>query len=281
MGYEALYLPDHFDDQPGPIAALMAAADATTKLRIGSLVFDNDYRHPVVLAKESATLDVLSDGRLDLGLGAGWMVRDYEKSGIPYDSAGTRIDRLAEAVKILKGLFAGGRFSFSGQHYTIKELECFPQPLQKPHPPFVLGGGGRKMLSLAAREADIVHINYNLNEGRINPKLVRTGAASATGDKLDWITEAAGGRFEQIELAMTIFFATVTEDRDSIAQAMAPGMQFEPQEVLDMPHFLIGTIDQIIDDLRARRERFGVSFIVVPGDAADALAPVVERLAGT
>ena len=161
------------------------------------------------------------------------------------------------------------------------ELESFPQPLQKPHPPFVLGGGGRKMLSLAAREADIVHINYNLNEGRINPKLVRTGAASATGDKLDWVKEAAGERFEQIELAMTIFFANVTEDRDSIAQAMAPGMDFEPQEVLDMPHFLIGTIDQIIDDLRARRERFGVSFIVVPGDAADALAPVVERLAGT
>jgi probable F420-dependent oxidoreductase len=281
MGYEALYLPDHFDEQPGPISALMAAAAATTRLRIGSLVFDNDYRHPVVLAKEAATLDVLSDGRLDLGVGAGWLVRDYEKSGIPYDSAGTRIDRLAEAVTILKGLFTGGRFSFSGKHYMIKELEGFPLPVQKPHPPFLLGGGGRKMLTLAAREADIVHINYNLSEGRINPKLVRTGAASATGDKLEWVKEAAGRRFEHIELAITIFFANVTDDRQSIAEALAPGMHFEPHEVLDMPHFLIGTIDQIVDDLKLRRERFGVSFIVVPGDAADALAPLVERLAGT
>ena len=163
MGYTALYLPDHFGDQPGPIAALMAAADATTRLRIGSLVFDNDYRHPVVLAKEAATLDLLSDGRLDLGLGAGWLVSDYEQAGIPYDSAGIRIDRLAEAVTIVKGLFTGEEFSFSGKYYTINGLEGLPRPVQKPHPPILLGGGGRKMLTLAAREADIVHINYNLN----------------------------------------------------------------------------------------------------------------------
>jgi probable F420-dependent oxidoreductase len=280
MGYSALYLPDHFGDQPGPIAALMAAADATTTLRIGSLVFDNDYRHPVVLAKEAATLDLLSDGRLDFGLGAGWLVSDYEEAGIPYDSAGTRIDRLAEAVTIIKMFFTGEKFSFAGKFYSINGLEGEPRPVQKPHPPILLGGGGRKMLTLAAREADIVHINYNLNEGRINPKLVRTGIAEATDEKLSWIKEAAGGSLDSIELGFTVFFANVTDDRESIASAMAPSMGLEPRDVLDMPHFLIGTIDQIEDDLKARRERYGFSHAIVPAEVADQLAPIVERLAG-
>ena len=281
MGYEALYLPDHFDQQPGPIAALAAAASATAKLRIGSLVFDNDYRHPVVLAKEAATLDVLSDGRLDLGVGAGWLVKDYERSGIHFDSPGTRIDRLAEAVQILKGLFAGGKFSFSGKHYAIKELEGFPPPVQKPHPPFVLGGGGKKMLTLAGREADIVHINFNLAEGRTNAKVISTGLAAATDEKISWIKESAGGRFEELELGLTIFRASVTEDRDTVASAFAPMFNLEPRDVLEIPHFLLGTIANIVEDLRARRERFGVSHIVLPDDAADDLAPVVEQLAGT
>ena len=280
MGYSAVYLPDHFGDQAGPIAALMAAADATTTLRVGSLVFDNDYRHPVVLAKEAATLDLLSDGRLDLGIGAGWMVSDYEQAGIPYDSAGVRIERLAEAVTIIKKFFAGGEFSFEGKHYTIKGLEGSPLPVQKPHPRFLLGGGGRKMLSLAAREADIVHVNYNLNEGRINPKLVQTGMAEATDEKLGWIREAAGDRFDAIELGFTVFFANVTEDRESLAEALAPSMGFKPRNVLEMPHFLIGTLGQIEEDLKARRDRYGFADVIVPGEAAEDLAPVVERLAG-
>jgi probable F420-dependent oxidoreductase len=280
MGYSAVYLPDHFGDQVGPIAALMAAADATTKLRIGSLVFDNDYRHPVVLAKEAATLDLLSDGRLDLGLGAGWMVSDYEQAGIPFDSPGTRIERLAEAVTIIKKFFAGAEFSFQGKHYSITGLEGSPLSVQKPHPPLLLGGGGRKMLQLAAREADIVHVNYNLREGRVNPKLVQTGVASATEEKVGWIREAAGDRLSSIELGFTVFFANVTDDRESIASAIAPSMGLEPRDVLEMPHFLLGTIEQIEDDLKARRERFGFSHVIVPGEVADQLAPIVERLAG-
>src|SRR5438132_9860787 len=243
MAYSAVYLPDHFGDQLGAIAALTAAADATTKLRIGSLVFDNDYRHPVVLAKEAATLDLLSDGRLDLGLGAGWTVWDYEQAGIPYEPAGTRIERLEEALVVIKGFFTGQPFTFSGKHYSIKDAEGSPSPVQKPHPPLLLGGGGRRMLSLAAREADIVHINYNLNEGRINPKLVRTGMAAATEEKVGWVKEAAGQRFDSVDLGFTVFFANVTDDRESIASAMAPSMGFEPQDVLEMPHFLIGTMD--------------------------------------
>ena len=280
MGYAALYLPDHFDQQPGPIAALAAAAAATTRLRIGSLVFDNDYRHPVVLAKEAATLDILSEGRLDLGVGAGWLARDYEKSGISYDPPGTRIARLAEAVRILKGLFAGGKFSFAGKHYSIHDLEGFPPPVQKPHPPFLLGGGGKKMLTLAGREANIVHLNFNLNEGRLNPTMVRTGLAGATDEKVSWIREAAGSRFGEIELGLTIFRASVTEERDAVAAAFAPAMELEPSDILELPHFLVGTVERIVEDLQARRERFGVSHIVLPDDAADDLAPVVERLAG-
>ncbi len=281
LGYAALYLPDHFSDQLGPIAALMAAADATTTLRVGSLVFDNDYRHPVVLAKEAATLDVLSGGRLDFGLGAGWMKSDYEKSGIPHDSAGTRIERMEEGLKIIRGLWSGKSFSFGGKHYEVNDLEGTPEPVQKPHPPILLGGGGRKMLGIAGREADIVNVNYDLREGRVNRELVRTGMAAATEEKLGWIREAAGARFDHIEMSVTIFLATVTDDRDSMAAGVAAGLGMEPSDILDMPHFLIGTIDQIAHDLMDRRERYGISYVIVPGEVGEAFAPVVERLAGT
>jgi probable F420-dependent oxidoreductase len=280
LGYAALYLPDHFGDQLGPIAALMSAADATTTLRVGSFVFDNDYMHPAVLFKEAATLDLLSDGRLDFGLGAGWLASDYEQAGIPYDSAGTRIERLEEALTIIKGLFAGGPVSFTGKHYSISGLEGGPLPVQKPYPPIVLGGGGRKMLRLAAREADIVNVNFDLGEGRINAKLARTGLAAATDEKLSWIREAAGDRLDKIELGLNVFLANVTDDRDSMAAAIAPPAGFEPREVLEVPNFLIGTVDQITEDLVARRERYGVSYVIVPGSAAESLAPVVERLTG-
>jgi probable F420-dependent oxidoreductase len=280
MGYSTLYLPDHFGDQLSPIAALMAAADATTRLRIGSLVFDNDYRHPVVLAREAATLDLLSDGRLDLGLGAGWMASDYEEAGIPYDPPGTRISRLEEALAIVKGLFAGVPFSFTGKHYRITAMEGAPVAVQKPHPPIVLGGGGRRMLELAAREADIVNVNFDLREGRISPALVRTGLAAATDEKLGWVREAAGSRLDEIELSITVFLANVTEHRETVAEAIASGIGLEVDEALAMPHFLIGTIDQVIDSLQAARERFGFSYVIVPGEAAESLAPLVERLTG-
>jgi probable F420-dependent oxidoreductase len=280
LGYATLYLPDHFTDQVGPIAALMAAADATTRLRVGSLVFDNDYRHPVVLAKEGATLDLFSDGRFDLGLGAGWMASDYEQAGIPFDSPGTRISRMAEGLEIIKGLFAGGSFSFAGEHYQVKDIEGSPLPVQKPHPPILLGGGGRRMLRLAAREADIVNVNFDLREGRVNRDLVRTGLAEATDEKLGWIKDAAGDRLDRIELSVTIFLANITDDRDSIGAAMAAGLGAEPKDILAMPHFLIGTVDEVVEDLQSRRARYGISYVIVPGEAAESFAPVVARLAG-
>ncbi len=281
LGYSTLLLPDHFGDQFSPIAALMSAADATTRLRIGSLVFDNDYRHPVVLAKEAATLDLLSEGRLDFGLGAGWMASDYEQTGIPLDPPGTRIERMAEALEIIKAFFAGGSVSFTGKHYRIEGVEAVPSPVQKPHPPIVLGGGGRRMLRLAAREADIVSINYKLSEGRVNRKLIRSGLAEATDQKLAWIKEAAADRFPEIELCATVFVVNVTDDRDAVAAAMASGFGSEPRDVLEMPHFLIGPVEQMIEALQARRERYGISYIVVPGEAVESFAPIVERLTGT
>jgi probable F420-dependent oxidoreductase len=280
LGYSALYLPDHFSDQLGPIAALMAAADATTKLRVGALVFDNDYRHPAVLAKEAATLDLLSEGRFDLGLGAGWMTSDYEQAGLPYDRAGTRIERLEEGLHIIKGLMAGGSFSFTGKHYTIKEMEGSPLPLTKPHPPILLGGGGRRMLRLAAREADIVNVNFNLRDGRVSRNLVRSGLAEATDEKMAWIREAAGERLEHIELSVTVFLANITDDRMSVATPMAAGLGSEATDVLEMPHFLIGTVDEVVDQLEQRRDRYGISYVIVPGDVVEAFAPVVKRLDG-
>jgi probable F420-dependent oxidoreductase len=281
LGYSTVYVPDHFGDQLGPIAALMSAADATTTLRVGSLVFDNDYRHPVVLAKEAATLDLLSEGRFDLGVGAGWLRSDYDQAGIPFDTPGVRIERLEEGLKIIKGMLAGGTFSFAGRHYRITDVEGLASPVQKPHPPILLGGGGRRMLGLAAREADIVNVNYDLREGRISRKVARTGLAQATDEKLSWIKEAAGPRLERIELSVYIFFATITEDREAVATAMAPGLGSEAGDVLEVPHFLIGTCDELVEELQRRRDRYGISYVIVPGSIADDFAPVVQRLAGS
>jgi probable F420-dependent oxidoreductase len=280
LGYSALYLPDHFGDQLGPIAALMAAADATTKLRVGSLVFDNDYRHPTVLAKEAATLDLLSEGRFDLGLGAGWMASDYEQTGMPYDSPSTRIERMEEGLQIIKGLMAGGNFSFSGKHYHIKELEGSPLPFQKPHPPILLGGGGRRMLRLAAREADIVNVNFNLRDGRVSRNVVRSGLAEATDEKMAWIREAADERMDLLELSVTVFLTNITDDRMSVATPMAAGLGADATDVLETPHFLIGTVDEVVDQIEKRRDRYGISFVIVPGDVVEAFAPVVKRLSG-
>lgn len=281
MGYAAFYVPDHFGDQLAPFTALQAVADATTNLRVGPLVLDNDYRHPVVTAKEAATLDVLSDGRLDFGIGAGWLMTDYEQAGMPYDSPGVRIERLDEAIQVIKGLFRGEAFSFSGKHYTIKNLEGKPLPAQRPHPPFLIGGGGRKMLQLAAREADLINVNFDLREGAPNANVAKTGLAEVTDQKLGWVRDAAGERMKDIELGVWILQAHVTEERESLASALAPRVGLAPADVLASPHILVGTIEQIAEDLVERRERYGISHIAIPGDAAEALAPLVERLAGT
>jgi probable F420-dependent oxidoreductase len=282
LGYSTLMMPDHFTDQFAPGPALVAAANATTDLRIGTLVLDNDYKHPVVTAKEMATLDLLSDGRLELGIGAGWMASDYEQSGIPLEPAGLRVDRLTEAITVLKGLFAPGPFSFAGTHYTVTEMDGQPLPAQRPHPPFLLGGGAPRMLRLAAREADIVGVNPALRTGRADSVAARDGVAAATDQKVRWVREAAGDRYRDIELNMLVLATVITDDRAGTLAAFAEPFGLTPEELGEFPHALIGTTDQVVEDLVARRERWDVSYVVAQGaDTMEALAPVVARLAGT
>jgi probable F420-dependent oxidoreductase len=278
LGFSTLFLPDHFGDQLAPLPAMMAAADATSTLRVGSLVLDNDFKHPAVLAKEIATVDVLSGGRVEFGLGAGWMTTDYEQSGIPHDPASIRVDRLEEAVAVCKGLFSEGPFSFEGRHYRIEALDGLPLPAQRPHPPLLLGGGGRRMLSLAAREADIVGINPSLAAGEIGTEAAADAVASATDRKVGWVREAAGDRYDDLELNVLVFMVAVTEDAAGTAELLAATFGIDPAEALEVPHALVGTVEEICERLEQRRDRWDLSYTVVQGDAMEAMAPVIERL---
>lgn len=281
LGYAVMTMPDHFGDQFAIGPALAAAAGATTTLRIGALVYDNDYRHPVLLAKEAATLDVLSGGRVELGLGAGWLTADYEQSGIPCDPVGVRIDRMVEGMRVIKGLMADGPFSFQGEHYTISGMDGRPKPVQRPHPPVLIGGGGRRILSIAGREADIVGIGTNLRSGRIGPHLVGNVTADATAQKVGWVREAAGDRFDQLELEMQVFLFTLTDDREAAAAGIAQFMETTVEEVLGAPIVLIGTVQQVADQIERQREAYGVSNLTVGQPSMQAFAPIVERLAGS
>ena len=282
LGYSTLLMPDHFGDQLAPVPALVAVAAATERLRIGSLVFDNDYRHPLVLAKEAATLDVLSDGRLELGLGAGWMRTDYEQSGIAYDPPSVRVDRFAEGVEVIAGLLASdGPYSFSGKHYTIQEHTLLPRPVQRARPPLILGGGGRRVLTIAAQWADIVGINVNLRAGTGGPEAAPNATPDATRQKIKWVREAAGDRFEELELNSLIGFAIITDDRKGVIDAMAPHFGINPDDAVHVPLALIGTLDEMAEELQWRREEYGISYFSVEAECWEALAPVVAQLAGT
>ena len=282
LGYSTLYMPDHFVDcQLAPLPAMAMAAAHTTTLRVGALVFDNDYKHPAILAKEMATIDQLSDGRCELGIGAGWMKTDYDALGLPYDSAGVRIARLEEAVQVIKGCWSDGPFSFTGTHYRIRGYDAQPKPKQKPGPPILIGGGGPKVLRLAGREADIVGINPNLRAGAVTKDAAASASRAETIKKIGWIKEGAGKRFGDIELQIRYFLCAITDDAMRLATAVAPGFDSTPEEVLGSGAALIGTIPEMIDQLAARREEWGVTNIVVGGDNFVAFAPVVAALAGT
>jgi probable F420-dependent oxidoreductase len=244
-------------------------------------VFCNDYKHPLVLAKEVATLDVLTDGRVEFGLGAGWKNSDYAASGIEKDSPGRRIARLEEAVTIIKGLWGPDPVTQAGEHYQITAAVGHPRPVQQPHPPILLGGGGRKMLSLAARHADIVGIAPAAVTGEIDAESARTATPAATDAKLEWIRAAAGDRFDDLELNVLLFAAMVGPDRQSNAEAIAALFDISVDDALASPHLCFGSVEEICDDLEARRERWGISYVTFPGDALEAAAPIVDRLRGT
>lgn len=281
LGYSTIYIPDHFGEQLGPLVALTVAAEATERLNVGALVFDNDYRHPLVLAKELATLDLLTEGRLEVGLGAGWMKSDYDESGMAYDSPGTRIERMVEGLRIMKGLWSEPTSSFDGAHYTVTNAQGLPRPHSQPHPPILIGGGGKKVLGIAAREADIVGVNPNLAAGYVGPEVAQSARPDRYRERIDWIKEAAGDRFDDIELQVLTFFVQVADNREEVAANIAPLFGVDPAEALELPLALVGTVDQLCDDLVRRREEYGFSYIVVHDPEMEAFAPVVARLAGT
>lgn len=280
FGYDVVTMPDHFGGQLAPMPALQAALDATTTLRAGALVFDNDYRHPAILAKELATMDVLSNGRVEIGLGAGWLISDYEQLGLDYDRPGVRIDRFVEGLEIIRRSLAPGPFSFEGDHYTISNYDGLPKPMQQPAPPILIGGGGKRVLSIAARHADIVGVNGTLNAGVVGPEAIASMTAEAVTEKVAIVAEAAGDRLDHIELNIRTFFVSVTDDRAGRLAATASMIAVDEQMVADSPFALVGSPGSIIDDLIARREQYGFSYIIVGGEDYEAFAPVVAELAG-
>ncbi|HEY3844511.1 MAG TPA: TIGR03621 family F420-dependent LLM class oxidoreductase [Acidimicrobiales bacterium] len=281
LGYSTLYIPDHLEDQWAPMIALTVAAEATTTLRVGTLVLDNDFRHPVILAKEAATLDVVTDGRFELGLGAGWMTADYTQSGIPMDPASVRIARLAESIEIMSAMWRDGKSTFAGAHYQVIDAVGTPSPVTPGGPPLVIGGGSRRILALAGRYAETVSIVPSLAAGFIGAETAAESVVEKYRDRVDWAREAAGDRADDLEFQCWTAAVQVVPNAAELIESMAPAFGLSPAQLAAAPIALIGTTGEIIDLLRRRREELGFSYIVVHEGEMEALAPVIAELAGS
>ena len=278
LGYSTLYVPDHLDAQFEPLIALTVAAEATSTLHVGSGVLNNDLRNPVVLAKEIATLGLAAEGRVEVGIGAGWLRSDYEQAGIEYDQPAVRVDRLAESLTVMKTLWSAGEATFAGRYYTVTGARCEPRPASPPR--VMVGGGSRRILTVAAEHADTVGVNTSLASGQKGGDL----ASQATFDHFDrclgWVRDGAGDRFNSIELQIVAFATKVVPSRRAAVRT-ATMLGFPGEDALELPIVLLGTPDELCDQLLKRRERWGFSNIVVPGEAMESFAPVVAQLAGT
>lgn len=284
LGYSTLFLPDHFGDQLAPIAAMTAAAAATERLNVGALVFDNDYRHPVVLAKEMATIDLLFEGRCEVGLGAGWMRTDYETSGIPMDRPGVRVDRLIEGATVVSALWSGEQVDHRGEHYTVTDMVGLPTPHTPGGPPLLVAGGSPRMLRFAGQVADIVGVNPSIHSGEVDADAARDGLADRMDAKIGWVREGAGDRFAELEINAWVPVVAITEDAQSVAELLAPSFGLDgedPATLLDSPMVMAGTVPELVDRLHARRDRWGFSYHVVQNESAIELAPLVAELSGT
>jgi probable F420-dependent oxidoreductase len=280
-GFHGLVIPDHLIDQMSPAPAMAVIAAATERLRIGAFVYNNDLRHPAVLAQDLASLDVLSEGRLDVAIGAGWNQAEYDAIGLELEPGPVRVGRLEEAVAVLKGCFADGPFSFTGDHYRITDYDGGPKPVQRPHPPFMIGGGGRRILSLAAREAQIVGLAPtaagNLPRFRLD----------TTRQQIAWVREAAGDRFGELTLNAYASFhpLTITDDARGEARRVADalrervGADLAEGDVLASAHLWIGSVDALVEKVQGLREELGITSFML-GDP-DEMLPIVERLAGS
>ena len=288
LGYSTLMMPDHLIGQYAPIPLLTAAAMATETLRIGTFVFNNNLRHPAVLAQDLATLDRLSGGRLEVGIGAGWNKPEHDAIGIPFESVGTRITKLAEALAVLKGCFGDGPFSFAGEHYTITDYDAPPKPIQRPHPPIFIGGGGKRLLTLAGREAQIVGLAPRLSKDAQGAPALDTPSITfaATEEKIGWVRAAAGERFDEIELNTypTGGPMVLTDNARAEAGRRADqlrertGVELTVEEILESPHVFIGNVKELTQKMLDLRERLGISSFLL--DDMEAFAPIVQELAG-
>ena len=279
IGYAALYMPDHLGRQYSPLTALAAAAAVTTSLRVAPYVAANDFRHPLLLARELATLDVVSGGRAEIGIGAGWRTADYRQLGAAYDPPKVRIDRLVESLGILKRLFAGETVSHEGRHYRIGEARLEPRPVQQPHPPFVIGGGGPRMLRLAAREADIVGLIPQFDaHGR---PIVGQATEAATRAKAQIVRAEAGSRWDALRLDVIVFDAGIVGGRSSGPLAsLAAAAKATAVALIGTPYVMYGALPRLRTLLERRREQSGISQYALPGHALEAMAPLVEAMTG-
>lgn len=277
-GFAVFTVPDHISTYYGPLACAMAVLASTERLRVQTRVLANDFRHPIVLAKELASIDALSGGRLEIGIGAAWKRDDYVTTGLQFDQASVRIARLEEAIAVIKGFMADGPFSLAGTHYTVVEIEGVPKPAQRPHPPILIGGGGQKILELAGRVCDAVGVNLNLGAGHSVTEAAAGISGAAFERKLEWVRASAGSRINQIELQVHLFELVPSDDREQAAVEIASRWGVTLADALDSPYFLVGTVDEMCDQLRARRERFGVSMFTAPVTRFEGFAPVVAEL---
>jgi probable F420-dependent oxidoreductase len=282
LGYSVVVVPDHLAELLAPFPALAAAAAATTRLRVGTGVLNNDFRHPVLTAREAATLDVLSNGRLELGLGAGHMRSEYDQAGLTFDRGATRVERLAEAVHIIKRLLESEKVTFAGRHYRVSDNTVHPRPVQRPRPPILIGGNAPRLLVVAAKEADIVGLTgIVFRRGGAAPDVTDFRVAMVD-ERVRLVRETAGPRFTQLELNVLVQRVTVTDERrKAVGELTSRWPQLTPDDVLGSPYVLVGTVEQIVEDLRARRERWGISYVMTHEPFMHTLAPVVARLAGT
>jgi len=281
LGFDVVLVPDHLSELLAPFPALLAAADATTSVRVGTFVLNNDFRHPAFVAREAATLDLLTDGRLELGLGAGHMESEYREAGLPYDPAATRVARLGESVAIIKRLLSGEEVTFAGDHYALAAHRAYPRPVQQPAPPLLIGGNGRRLLTLAAREADIVGFaGFSHRRGGTAFDFSAFGTEGAAR-RIAIVREAAGARVGELELNALVQAVEVTDSVRRAAEDWVRGNDLPAEAALDSPFVLFGSHDAMADALRERRERLGLSYFVVFEPAIDGFAPVISRLAGS
>lgn len=276
LGYDVVLVTDHMGAQLAAIPAMMSAADATTRLRVGSFVFSNDYRNPVMLAKEIATIDALSGGRVEFGLGAGWSTRDYVELGIPYDAGAVRVARMEEAVTLVKRLLTEDVVDHAGKYYTVRRARILPRPVQRPRPPLMIGGGSPRVLRIAAREADIVSFAPQIGP-RGRPRLESLSAASLSRS-VAALRAAAAGRASELELNVWLLDAAVTDRARSLTRAIAAHLKWAANAVVRTPFVLYGSRAALRDQLLERRETLGISYISIPGDAMGSFAPIIRDL---